>query len=142
MIVLRVTASLRAPAPLTGVIQRNPVTLDEAEYHADHQRFEQAWGTVENLPPDLRMTPRALRVRLRCCAGLAYWDTGSELAKLLADGSIEDREGAAKFYHLLAVAHLQDGDLAEARAAAGRAVDAWKPARIELLEDNRLAGLF
>lgn len=118
------------------------MTLDEAEHHADHGRFEQAWGTVDQLPSTLSMTPRALRVRLRCCSGLAYWNTGSEIARMLSDGSIEDRAMAAKFYHLLAVAHRQDGDLVEARAAAGRAVDAWKPAQAELLEDTRLAGLF
>lgn len=118
------------------------MSLDEAEHYADHGRFKEAWVAVEEFNMEVRMSPRALRVCLRCCTGLARWDLGNEIAALLSEGGVPDRETAAAFYHLLAVAHLQDGDLAEARAAAGRAVDAWKPARVELLEDNRLAGLF
>ncbi|WP_035610946.1 hypothetical protein [Haloferula sp. BvORR071] len=118
------------------------MSFDEAEHHADRRRFRQAWAVIDELPPDARMTPRALRVSLRCCAGLARWDLGQEIAALLATGEMPDRECAAGFYHLLAVAHLQDGDKREAILAASRAVDAWKPARVELFEDNRLAGLF
>lgn len=118
------------------------MTLDEAEYHAEKRRFEDAWAAIDVCPSGMRVTPRALRIRLRCCGGLARWDTGGEIARLLVEGDPSDRECASRFYHSLAVAHLQDGDLADARAAAGRAVDAWKPAQIEMLEDNRLAGLF
>lgn len=118
------------------------MTLSEAERFADLLRFEKAWAAIDDLPPDERMTPRALRLRLRCCCGLARWDIGKELAATLAEGEAYDRIAAAAFYHVLAVAHLQDGDLADAREVASKAVDAWKPARIAMLEDNRLAGLF
>ncbi len=60
----------------------------------------------------------------------------------LAEGGDYDRTAAAAFYHLLAVAHLQDGHLADARCVAAKAVAAWRLSRLAMLGDNRLANLF
>lgn len=118
------------------------MSFSDAERLADSRRFAAARAAIDELLAEERRTNRALQVRLRCCCGLSRCDMGKEIAALLAEGEVKDPIAAAGFYHLLAVAHRQEGNLADAREVASRAVGAWKPARIATLQDNRLGGLF
>jgi len=113
-----------------------------AEHLADLRRYEEAWAAVDALPPEQRTTPAALRVRLRCCCGLTRWDLGEEIASVLEAGDAESRVVAAAFYHALAIAQLQDGDRDDARESAKKAIAAWGVARLAILEDRRLEGLW
>lgn len=116
--------------------------LDAAERLIGRRRFLEAWETIESLDANARISPRALRVRLQCCCGLARWEMGRALADLLAAGDPEDRVIAAGYYHALAVAQLQDGDREDARESIKKAISAWEIARLPILEDRRLEGLW
>jgi hypothetical protein len=118
------------------------MTLDEAERLADQHKFEEALIAIKFLSLAELLAPSTSRLQLRCYTALCRWDAGSDLAADLAQRREPDRICAAAFYHALAVAHLQDGDLADARKVACMAVDAWKPARMAMFVDTRLAGLF
>ena len=119
-------------------------TITEAEGFSELGMFQAAWDTLEEISPDLRATPEALRVRLACCPALNAWDLAVGIAHLLKEGREPDRQAAARFYHALAMRWLAEGDRYAAGQAIKAAVKAWPDHRLKLLEDPEFsnAGVF
>jgi len=111
------------------------MTLSEAQGFADLGMWQDAWEAIEALPGSDRATPGVLRLRLRCCAHLDGWGTGSKIAKILEGGAEADRESAARFYLALAAREVTRGGIPLAKDAVCRAVTAWPQIRLAVLDD-------
>ncbi len=99
----------------------------EADGLADLGIWKEAWEALEALPPVGRATIAALRIRLRCCAGLRLWDLGSDLAARFSEGAASV---LASKLHLDHARHLlRSGDRPGAIDAIGKAIDACPRAR-------------
>ncbi len=118
------------------------VTIEEAEGLAELQMWEDAWAAMEDLSPDERATPAALRVRLQCCPGMGAWDIGEHVAGLLRDGDDLDRRMAAFFYHADARRLIEAGDRIAAAASIKAAVEMWPDSRKAIMLDPLLVAEF
>lgn len=116
--------------------------LDEAEGLAAMGLYEDAWETMEGLPPEAKVSRRVLGLRLTCCVGLGAWELGAEIASHLQKLGCGKDQLVADFF----VAHAADLSKTnlfdEARAAIGKAVEADQGIRGALLEDKRFDWLF
>lgn len=95
----------------------------------------EAWEATEGLSPQERSEPEALRLRLLCCTGLTSWKLGDHLAVMLQDGTPEDREAAARYYHAKAGWAVMKGHLDEAREAVSAAIHVWPDIHQVILAD-------
>lgn len=57
--------------------------LREAEGYADLGMWQEAWDSLDEVPPAERATPAVMRIRIRCCAPLEAWGIGEEIAYLM-----------------------------------------------------------
>lgn len=114
------------------------VTITEAEGYADLGMWRDACEALEALSSEVRATPRALRVRLRCCPPLGAWGIGEHVAGLLRDGSRCDKACAAGFYHANARRLLKAGDRRGAGESIKAAMEAFPECRRLMLLDAQL----
>lgn len=101
------------------------ITLREAEGFAELGLWQDAWDAIDELPPDERMKPAALRLRLEICSYLEAWEPGSAVAKLLSEGDETDRKAAGCYYRELAKLYIAHGEIDSARVALRDRVSAW-----------------
>ncbi|MCW1912927.1 hypothetical protein OJ996_05045 [Luteolibacter sp. GHJ8] len=116
-------------------------SLREAEGLASLGLWEEAWQTLDELSTVDRIMPPALRIRLDCCPHVNAWLEGMEIAKLLRDGTPENRLAAAHFYLELARLYIEHDELAGAKKAVRDCVAALPDGHLELLKDPVIAGL-
>ena len=125
-----------------GADYPNRVTITEVEGFADLGMFREAWEAMEELPPDHRTDPHALRIRLRCCPPVGAWDIGEHVAGLLRDGERLDKACAAGFYHANARRLLETGNRQGAADNIKAAVATFPECREIILLDPELAAEF
>ncbi|PAW75647.1 MAG: hypothetical protein B9S38_00690 [Verrucomicrobiia bacterium Tous-C4TDCM] len=110
----------------------NPANTD-AGGPAELSSWQDAWDTLDAMPPAAQASPEALRLRVALSVPLDKWDVGTEAAFLLCDGGREDRETASLFFQAFAVECLRDGDEEGAELFVVHAFDAWPEGKIEII---------
>ena len=118
------------------------VTITEVEGFADLCMWREAWEGLEELPPDQRATPAALRIRLRCCPAVGAWGIGEQVAGLLREGNRSDKACAAGFFHMNARRLVGSGDRTAAAECIKAAVSVFPECRQFILGDQDLAECF
>ncbi|MCW1915988.1 hypothetical protein OJ996_20540 [Luteolibacter sp. GHJ8] len=114
-------------------------TIKQAEGLAELGLWEEAWETLDELSALDRIMPPALRIRLDCCPHMNAWLEGMEIAKLLRDGTAENRLAAAHFYLELARLYIENEEWEGARRAVQDCVMALPEGHEELLKDPAIA---
>jgi hypothetical protein len=116
-----------------------PVNIVEAQGLADLERWEDVWEALEELPPEDRTAPSAIRLRLDCALGLERWETAKDLANNLAKGSDEDRVAAADAFRTLALVATRRRMIEAAKVLVRSAVEAWPGIRLAISDDPELS---
>jgi hypothetical protein len=100
--------------------------------------YQDAWDTIEELPPEFETLPRVLRVRLACCIGLDAWERGSEIASLMAQMDLERTTSTTlRPSGSPSAIPWERGLVTEAREVITRAIQASPKVREEILDDKR-----
>jgi hypothetical protein len=104
--------------------------IREAEGYAELGLFLEAWEKLEDLPPDQRLLPGVIRVRLIVCEGLQKWSLGKELAALVDPPQpLSLREAAGNFLMAMSNHLCLTADRKAALEALRAAVDIWPEGR-------------
>ena len=117
------------------------MTITEIEGFADLGMFQEAWETLEELPPDVRASSLALRIRLRCCPPIGAWGIGEQVANFLREGDRLDKACAAGFYHANARRLIELGDQQGALENVNAAVATFPECRFLIREEPHLEAL-
>ena len=115
--------------------------IETATGYLELGTFEDAWETVENLPPEEKTTATVLDIRLRILTALAHWELGEHIADLLIHAGDDHRKTVARFHHARARVLWQSGEFENSRSQFRKAVGAWKDVRREFSDDD-LEALF
>ena len=63
--------------------------LTQAEGHFELAMHQEAWDTLEELPPIDRTEPLVLELKLRILTALSQWELGGYVANVLIASAIE-----------------------------------------------------
>jgi hypothetical protein len=113
------------------------MTLEEAEGYLLLGLCEEAWLAVDDLPPEERTTPPALRIRMCAAIGLGKWDAVQPIAEILRHLEDPYRFEAACAFQALAAEFYCLGAHAAARRMVTAAIDTNPGHRILILDDAR-----
>jgi hypothetical protein len=114
------------------------MTLEEAEGYMELQMLEEAWSAIDDLPPEERYHPRAVRVRMYSAFGLKRFHMAEALALHLASPESDHKADASMVLHQLATIHARAGNGEKARELIKFSIQADPDRRLKILDDPEL----
>jgi cytochrome c-type biogenesis protein CcmH/NrfG len=113
-------------------------SIEKTDGYLTLKMWEQAWNIMEDLPTHLKNHPDVLIRRVDVLTGSELWAK----ALMLAEGTVAVYPQRAEVWLRLARLQAQAGKLEEARQSAKQVVTLDESFRVEIVEDEMLAGIW
>jgi cytochrome c-type biogenesis protein CcmH/NrfG len=123
---------------MTQDLETLMAAIEKTDGYLTLKMWEQAWNILEDLPTHLKNHPDVLIRRIDALTGSEHWTK----ALILAERTVAVYPQRAEVWLRLARLQAQAGKLEDARLAAKHVVSLDESFRVEVVEDEMLAGIW